>query len=65
MNTIYAYKFINDENKPALMVSDGADVWEEPIDGWTLVLDLRTGRSYWEHKNGQRFEDVPPSQAEF
>lgn len=53
-----ANKFINDEGEPALLITDGYDVWEEPIKGWEYVIHLCEGFAEYRHKDGRLAKEV-------
>lgn len=52
-----AYHY-TDEGKTWLRIDDEGYGYEEPIAGWSLVLDLTDGKSYYRHTDGREFESL-------
>ncbi len=56
MQTAYMYY---DDGRRWLRVQDETGLeWDEPISGWTIVLDLIRGGPVWfEHKDGRKIPE--------
>ena len=54
----YTAQFVSEDGEKWIHITDhdnGKD-WQEPIDGWSYVLDLIRGESpLFRHKNGRRY----------
>jgi hypothetical protein len=40
-----------------MIAADGTE-WDEPITGWTLLLDLIRGLRSWRHDDGRTARDI-------
>lgn len=52
---IVAYHHV-DEGRTWLRVEpESGYAWDEPMDGWVLILDICAGRGYYRHTDGREY----------
>ena len=53
-----AYAHEEDGQKWLRITPEDGRAWDEPIAGWSLVLDLYRGTARWKHTDGRIYDDA-------
>jgi hypothetical protein len=52
-----AYMHYSDGARWIRIIDENGSEWDEPIQGWSLVLDLIRGGANWRHDDGREYRD--------